>query len=116
MAGVNLNDTVGIIMRVLNHHQEIIRLWHDVTALLVKLGLLPQQPSATVVTRSGHSFDTRWVQTALNQTMGSSLAVDGDIGPATTAVVKDFQKKHGLDPDGWVGVLTLAKLEEVTSP
>jgi murein L,D-transpeptidase YcbB/YkuD len=36
------------------------------------------------------------------------------MGPVTIAAVKKFQADNGLEADGWVGVLTLAKLEELT--
>lgn len=38
--------------------------------------------------------------------------VDGDFGKATEKAVKEFQKDHGLDPDGVVGPKTYAALEE----
>lgn len=37
-------------------------------------------------------------------------AVDGIYGWRTTQAVKDFQRKHGLKPDGIAGAQTLAKL------
>lgn len=36
----------------------------------------------------------------------SRLAVDGSFGPATERVVKEFQRRVGLEPDGSVGPLT----------
>lgn len=42
------------------------------------------------------------LQEALNR-YGYSLSVDGDFGPLTHTAVVDFQKKHGLIPDGIVG-------------
>jgi GH25 family lysozyme M1 (1,4-beta-N-acetylmuramidase) len=41
----------------------------------------------------------------------SKLAVDNDFGPATEAVVKEFQDRSGLNPDGIVGPATWAKLD-----
>jgi peptidoglycan hydrolase-like protein with peptidoglycan-binding domain len=46
--------------------------------------------------------------------MGTQLAVDGVMGPRTIDVVKQFQQANGLQPDGWVGVFTMQKLEEMT--
>lgn len=48
---------------------------------------------------------------------GYSLDVDGIFGELTSAATRDFQKKHGLDPDGVIGQKTwpvLAKLEDKT--
>ncbi len=53
------------------------------------------------------------LQERLNQA-GYDLVADGDFGPATEAVVKDFQEKYGLGIDGIVGEATLASLIEVS--
>ncbi len=53
------------------------------------------------------------LQERLNQA-GYDLVADGDFGPATEAVVKDFQEKYGLGIDGIVGEATLARLIEVS--
>lgn len=47
--------------------------------------------------------------------LGYGLVVDGKVGPKTTAAVKDFQKKHGLTPDGVHGPSTEAKLAAVVA-
>ena len=108
MANFGLNDTIGVLMRVLQHHQEIIKLWHDTTALLVKLGLV--QPGA-VPMKASHAYDVEWVQQSLNQVGGAKLQVDGIMGENTVKAVKDYQAKHKLEADGWVGMLTVAQLE-----
>lgn len=41
----------------------------------------------------------------------SKLAVDDDFGPATEAVVREFQRRSGVADDGIVGPVTLAKLK-----
>ncbi|MDP3799926.1 MAG: peptidoglycan-binding domain-containing protein, partial [bacterium] len=41
--------------------------------------------------------------------------VSGFYGPKTTAAVKKFQTKYGLNPVGRVGPATMAKLNEVLS-
>jgi peptidoglycan hydrolase-like protein with peptidoglycan-binding domain len=51
------------------------------------------------------------IQSQLNK-FGASprLAVDGDYGKLTKAAVTAYQTKNDLDPDGWAGPLTQAKL------
>ncbi|HVQ94422.1 MAG TPA: peptidoglycan-binding protein [Mycobacteriales bacterium] len=49
------------------------------------------------------------IQYLLNQ-RGSSLAVDGDFGPATNSAVRSFQTSHSLAVDGVVGPNTWAAL------
>lgn len=53
----------------------------------------------------------RRVQIALNRLGYGSLTQDGQYGRATESAVKAFQRKHGLDPDGKCGPLTMAKME-----
>lgn len=43
--------------------------------------------------------------------IGYQLSVDGRFGPATRAAVVDFQRRHGLEADGLIGVKTYAKLK-----
>lgn len=54
------------------------------------------------------------LQEFLNGAFGSysKLVVDGDFGPATTTVVREFQVRSKIDPDGIVGPLTLAELKK----
>ena len=108
MANFGLNDTIGVLMRILQHHQEIIKLWHDVSDLLVKLGLVQ---AGVVPARATHAYDVEWVQQSLNQVGGAKLQVDGIMGENTVKAVKDYQAKHKLEADGWVGMLTVAQLE-----
>lgn len=44
---------------------------------------------------------------------GYTLAEDGIDGPATNGATVDYQSKHGLDPDGVAGPLTLGSLKGV---
>ena len=52
----------------------------------------------------------RWVQDALNRTLGTKLSVDGRGGPATRTAIASFQRSHKLNPDGVVGPSTEAML------
>ncbi len=55
----------------------------------------------------------RWVQAALNRSMGAGLAVDGILGPKTRQAVRRFQRRRGLAVDGIVGDNTEAALVAV---
>jgi hypothetical protein len=57
----------------------------------------------------GVRSDVRAIQQKLAD-LGYPIAVDGQFGYQTNHMVKDFQLKHGLVPDGIVGPLTSAKL------
>jgi lysozyme len=53
----------------------------------------------------------QWIQTRLNADGANPpLTVDGDLGPATMAAIRAFQREHGLVPDGIVGPQTMAAL------
>jgi hypothetical protein len=54
----------------------------------------------------------RWIQTSLNR-IGYNLAVDGSIGPLSTAAIRDFQSIADLDVDGSFGPKTEAKMKEI---
>jgi hypothetical protein len=41
---------------------------------------------------------------------------DGDFGPITDALTKNWQSKHGIEPDGVVGILTWGKANELSKP
>lgn len=57
----------------------------------------------------------RAIQEMLNKVDDAGLLEDGDFGPCTRAAVYAFQRANGLDPDGIVGPLTMAKLESIVS-
>jgi len=61
------------------------------------------------VSRRGIPY-AKWIQSALNKTMGLQLAVDGDIGVKTRSAIRSFQQKNGLGVDGDVGPATEAAL------
>ena len=58
--------------------------------------------------------EVAWIQSSLNQVMGSGLAVDGVIGPATRAAIAAFQRREGLGIDGIAGPITKAALQRKT--
>ena len=58
--------------------------------------------------------DVKKLQETLNN-HGYSLAVDGQFGSKSQAAVRDYQKKHGLQVDGIVGVKTWGSLNSKSS-
>lgn len=54
--------------------------------------------------------DVRTLQMALSQA-GYRVGVDGQFGPRTNQVVRQFQQQHGLHIDGIVGAITAALLD-----
>jgi len=99
-----------MVMRILNEHQSIIQWWHDTTDLLARLGLINARGATPA--HATHNFSVEWAQQSLNHLTGSNLQIDGRMGPQTVAATKAYQQQRGLDPDGWLGVLTLAQLEK----
>ncbi|MGN5631300.1 peptidoglycan-binding protein [Streptomyces sp. AC154] len=72
--------------------------------------LLSAGPTTTL--REGASGDAvKRLQRALTATLGSSAAIDGSFGPATTTAVRGYQTSHGLTADGVVGPDTWAALQ-----
>jgi hypothetical protein len=66
-----------------------------------------------VILRPGDDNDlVRLLQARLNRDypLYSNLLVDGAYGPATTAVVREFQRRAGLQADGIAGPLSLGRL------
>ena len=78
-------------------------------------GAVPETPSATeyYAQRGDNNGRVNHLQGFLNEKFGSysKLVVDGDFGPATEAVVKDFQSRAKLDADGIVGPATLTEFK-----
>jgi peptidoglycan hydrolase-like protein with peptidoglycan-binding domain len=54
------------------------------------------------------------LQRYLNDTMSLGLKLDGVLGPKTIAVIKKWQKAHGLVVDGLVGAKTKAMMLSLT--
>jgi peptidoglycan hydrolase-like protein with peptidoglycan-binding domain len=72
----------------------------------------------TVPLKIGDRGDAvRQLQAGLNRDYPaySKLVVDGIYGPATEAVVREFQRRAGLPVDGAAGFATLAKLEQFST-
>jgi hypothetical protein len=67
----------------------------------------PQQPLAPGATGS----QVKTLQRALNS-LGYSVTVDGDYGPATQAAVSQFQAAKGLAVDGNFGPQTLTAMQQ----
>lgn len=69
-------------------------------------------PSVSVLKEGSTGNAVRTLQSALNTQYPaySHLTVDGNFGPATLAVVKEFQQRAGLSVDGIVGPATLKAL------
>ena len=59
--------------------------------------------------------EVRGIQISLNKLTGANLVVDGILGPATDAAIRDFQRKQGLVADGIVGPLTRAALDRAAT-
>ena len=54
--------------------------------------------------------DVRWLQWQLNKVGNYKLIVDGIAGALTIGALTDYQRTHGLQPDGICGPLTRASL------
>ena len=54
--------------------------------------------------------DVRWLQYALNSKGGYKLIVDGIAGQKTISALVDYQRTHGLEPDGICGPATRKSL------
>jgi len=65
------------------------------------------------IRKGGESVDwIKQLQQELNQVLGTNLAVDGILGAATTAAIKQFQTKAGLTADGVYGPATADALSK----
>lgn len=67
---------------------------------------------STILLRGSNGDAVRRLQERLNRDypLYSRLVVDGDFGPATEGVVREFQKRAGLLVDGIAGPATLGRL------
>lgn len=55
--------------------------------------------------------DVKELQRVLNKILKMNLKLDGKLGPKTIAVIKTWQKAHGLKADGLVGAKTKAAMK-----
>ena len=72
-------------------------------------------PTRDIYYRSSNTMtgsDVKWVQAVLRK-LSYSIDIDGSFGPASEAVVKQFQSDHGLEVDGSVGPATRQKLYDL---
>jgi peptidoglycan hydrolase-like protein with peptidoglycan-binding domain len=79
-------------------------------------GLVPATSGGTVFQRGMTNDATvKRMQTwfrAMFPSYAGKITADGDFGPATEAVVKEFQRRLALDADGVVGPATLAAMRQ----
>ena len=130
----SIGNIIGIGMRIISNRQEVARVGQKVIAeivkaeqlfgevrelmaviapeLLVDLHIVQALPAR--FQEEKHDFDVRWVQQALNHLLHPDvvLKVDGKMGPKTAAAISEYQTQRGLPVDGWMGVVTLAALED----
>jgi len=64
-----------------------------------------------LLTKGSTGHQVKELQKKLNKILGTSAAVDGDFGPGTDKLVKQFQKKYNLKVDGIVGNYTWKNIE-----
>ena len=72
------------------------------------------EPAKKVLKRGDKGTEVAYVQATLME-LGYDLGswgADGDFGKKTEEAVKQFQKDHGLEPDGKVGEKTLQAMED----
>ncbi len=73
-------------------------------------------PNTTILLHKGSQGPEVELLQALLKTHGYDLPVDGDFGPRTDTAVRDFQRRSGLEADGYVGNLTFAALKGQAPP
>lgn len=129
----SITDIIGIGLRLFNNRAEVERLarksmelFGEWRALIMNVApqMLEQMSTIRAIESdigskfiddkgAVHQYDVKWVQMALNHLLHprTALTVDGDMGELTRAAIKEYQELRGLDPDGWLGPLTMAQLD-----
>ena len=67
----------------------------------------PGKPARRTIRRGDNGDLVRELQTLLK------IKIDGDFGAKTEAAMREFQRKHGLVPDGIVGPKSWKALDEI---
>ncbi len=57
--------------------------------------------------------NVKLLQKFLNWAENENLKIDGKFGKKTESAVKEFQRKYGLEPDGYFGPKSLKKAKEI---
>ena len=84
------------------------------TGLAERAGWLARWKAALNLKREGTAArGAAWLQQALNR-LGTEppLTIDGSFGPVTAAIVRAFQRAHGLEADGKLGPQTMVTIEK----
>jgi murein L,D-transpeptidase YcbB/YkuD len=99
-----------LVPQVQNAITESMRLMAMVTSLMQKVAPELALPALAIPGQPEPVFDVRWLQQSLNDLIGAGLVVDGDYGLLTKGAVEEFQRREGLDVDGWAGIETEARI------
>ncbi len=83
---------------------------HDISDEENQIGVETWEQLLITIQQGSQGDAVRGLQFILNNSFGTTLEIDGIFGPKTAEAVKDFQSKHGLNPDGVVGPLTWQEL------
>jgi len=98
--------------RIENHHKAVVSAMRIFTRALneplpAELAPEPTQATHSTLMLGSHGPDVQVLQRRLG------LKDDGIFGPLTRASVIQFQRDHGLKPDGWVGRATWGEIEKI---
>jgi hypothetical protein len=85
---------------------QLVRRW----AADGRLGPQPRRVRTGFLQMGGRGPEVVKLQHRLNETLALDLVADGIFGPATRAAVVEYQRRHGLGPDGIVGRMTMRAL------